>query len=296
MIKGSSTNVGKLLIAMINSLQHRGNDSAGVALYNETSPVSDEYILRIHTQDIVGAASEVATAIAKTGGDIRSIQLHSVNGFGFDRYLVRSSPEHVKRIVDEINSTKIARVLSVGRRMEIIKDVCTVEELDKRFKVANLEGTHGIGHVRFSTESQVDLFHAHPFQSFEYPDIAVVHNGQITNYYKVRGFLERRGHVFETENDSELIVHYVADKLKRGLGLKDALSASVRDLDGPFSYIVSTPDGIGVAKDKLGLRPAVVLECDGLCAIASEEVALRTLECPGEIRNLRPGEVVTWTK
>jgi glutamate synthase domain-containing protein 1 len=281
---------------MMDALQHRGKDSAGVAIYNKSPSASDEYILRLFTQDVIGAASQVSTAIAKAGGDIRSIQLNHVNGFGFDRYLIKARKENLERIVHEVNSTKVSRVLSIGRSMEIIKDVCTVEELDRRFKISDLNGTHGIGHVRFSTESKVDLFHAHPFQSFNYPDIAVVHNGQITNYYKTRDRLERRGHRFETENDSELIVHYVADKLENGSDLEEALSASVKDLDGPFSYIISMSDAIGVAKDKLGLRPALVLESDEIFAIASEEVALRAFDHIGTIRNLRPGEVVTWRR
>lgn len=281
---------------MMDALQHRGKDSAGVAMYNKSSSTDDEYILRIFTRDIIGAASGVATAIAKAGGDIRSIQLNPINGFGFDRYIIRAKKEYLERMVHEINSTKVSRVLSIGHCMEIIKDVCTVEELDKRFKVSDLNGTHGIGHVRFSTESKVDLFHAHPFQSFNYPDIAVVHNGQITNYYKMRDRLERRGHRFETENDSELIVHYVSDRLENGLDLEEALNASVKELDGPFSYIISMPDAIGVAKDKLGLRPALALESDKIFAIASEEVALRILGHTGNIRNLRPGEVVTWRR
>ncbi|MCP8307735.1 MAG: glutamine amidotransferase [archaeon] len=288
--------VGKLLVNMMDALQHRGKDSAGVAMYNKSSSTDDEYILRIFTRDIIGAASGVATAIAKAGGDIRSIQLNPINGFGFDRYIIRAKKEYLERMVHEINSTKVSRVLSIGHCMEIIKDVCTVEELDKRFKVSDLNGTHGIGHVRFSTESKVDLFHAHPFQSFNYPDIAVVHNGQITNYYKMRDRLERRGHRFETENDSELIVHYVSDRLENGLDLEEALNASVKELDGPFSYIISMPDAIGVAKDKLGLRPALALESDKIFAIASEEVALRILGHTGNIRNLRPGEVVTWRR
>jgi glutamate synthase domain-containing protein 1 len=284
---------------MMATLQHRGRDSAGVAVYNKSPPstsTGNEYVLRIFTKDVIGAASEVATAIARAGGDIRSIQLNLVGEYGFDRYVIRAEKEYLEKMVHEINLTKASRVLSIGHYMEIIKDVCTVEELDKRFKVSDLSGTHGIGHVRFSTESRVDLFHAHPFQSFSYPDIAVVHNGQITNYYKIRDKLERRGHKFETENDSELIVHYVADKLENGLDLEEALEASVRDLDGPFSYIISMPDAIGVAKDKLGLRPALVLEGNGIFAIASEEVALRALGYTGTIRNLSPGEVVTWRR
>jgi len=140
----------------------------------------------------------------------------------------------------------------------------------------------------------VDLFHAHPFQAFSYPDVAVVHNGQITNYYKMRAKLEENGRQFDTNNDSELIVHYITNKLEQGLTLKEALDESIKDLDGPFSYIVSTSDAIGVARDKLGLRPALILESQELCAVASEENALRVIGNSGNIRNLKPGESVTW--
>lgn len=287
------TCIGKLLMAMMGALQHRGVDSSGVAIYSKDPLGANEYVLRMFTLDVIGAASKVSTAIAKAGGDIRSIHLYPVSGgHGFDRYQIKADPGDLRKIVDGVNSTDVARVLSVGRHMEIFKDVCSVAEFSERFKAFDLEGTHGLGHVRFSTESQVDLLHAHPFQTFDYPDIAVVHNGQITNYYKVRERLERKGHTFETEN--ELIVHYVADKLGQGLSLKEALGESVKDLDGPFSYIISTSEGLGIARDKLGLRPALVLEGEELSAAASEEGALRALEHDGVIRNLRPGEVITW--
>jgi len=288
--------VGKLLIDMMSALQHRGTDSAGVAIYGKASSSEDEYVLRMFSQDVIGAASKISTAIAEAGGDIRSIHLNPVNGYGFDKYLIKVKKSDLKRAVTSVNSTHVARVLSVGRFMEIIKDVCAVDELDERFEISRLNGTHGIGHVRFSTESQVDLLHAHPFQTFDYPDVAVVHNGQITNYYKIRGKLERKGRLFETENDSELIVHYLAEKLENGFSLETALEESVKDLDGPFSYIISTPNALGAARDKLGLRPALVLEGDRVFAIASEEVALRIFEDKGVIRNLKPGETTTWRR
>lgn len=296
LLLGEDAYVGGLLVRMMSALQHRGTDSTGVAIYGKTPLEKDEYILRIFTRDIIGAASEISTAIAKAGGDIRNIYLNPVNGYGFDKYTIKAQQTTLKGITVSITSTEVAEVLSVGRCLEIIKDVCTVDELDERFKVSSLEGSHGLGHVRFSTESQVDLLHAHPFQAFDYPDIAVVHNGQITNYYKIRERLERKGRHFETENDSELIVHYIADKLEEGFNLKEAMSESVKDLDGPFSYIISTPKAIGVARDKLGLRPAIILEGEKLYAVASEESALRVLGQSGSIRNLQPGEVVAWQK
>lgn len=271
-------------------------DSAGVAIYNNAILNAEEYILHTFTRDVMDATNSVSEVITKAGGTVINLQLNTVNGYGFDKYFVKTDKDNLKAIVRRVKETGVSKVLSAGHCMEIIKDVCSVEEFNERFKVSDMEGTHGIGHVRFSTESQVDLFHAHPFQAFDYPDIAVVHNGQITNYYKMREKMERKGHLFDTENDSELIVHYVADKLEQGINLQDALQESVGDLDGPFSYIISTSEAIGVARDKLGLRPAIVLENEELFAVASEESALRSLGSSGVIYNLKPGEAVTWQK
>lgn len=288
--------VGRLLVRMMSALQHRGTDSAGVAIYSEAPSNENEYKLCMFTKSTIGTASKIYTAITRAGGNIRSTHVNPVNGHGFDEYLIKAEQDDLKRIIESVDSTEVANVISLGRSLKIIKDVCMVKELDKRFKVSGLEGSHGLGHVRFSTESHVDLLHAHPFQTFDYPDIAVVHNGQITNYYKMREKLERKERSFETENDSELIVHFISDKLEQGFSLKEAMVESVKDLDGPFSYIISTPEALGVARDKLGLRPAMILKNEKLYAVASEESALRVLGQSGSIRNLKPGEVITWQK
>lgn len=281
---------------MMENLQHRGKDSAGVAIYDRENVQEDEYIVRVFTKDVVGALSKVSTALATAGADIRSIKINTLRGFGFDKYIVRTTEDRLSDIVEKVNLTGLAKVISIGRKMEIIKDVGVAEELEKNFRISEMHGTHGLGHVRFSTESGVDIFHAHPFQSLKYPDIALVHNGQITNYWKVREKLERKGATFETENDSELIVHYVVEMLKRGLGLQEILKTSVKELDGPFSYIISTADSIGMVRDKLGLRPLLVYEGENLKAAASEESALRIFGNSGKIRGLRPGEVVCWKR
>lgn len=284
------------MIIMMQNLQHRGKDSAGVAVYSRGNVHVDEYIVKVFTKDVVGALSKVSTALAKAGADIRSIKINTLRGFGFDKYIVRISEDRLKDIVEKVNSTGLAKVISIGRRMEIIKDIGVAEELEKNFRISEMYGTHGLGHVRFSTESSVDIFHAHPFQSLKYPDIALVHNGQITNYWKVREKLERKGATFETENDSELIVHYVVEMLKKGLSLQEILKISVKELDGPFSYIISTSDSIGMVRDKLGLRPLLVYEEEKLKAAASEESALRIFGGSGRIRGLRPGEVLCWKR
>ena len=128
--------------------------------------------------------------------------------------------------------------------------------------------------------------------------MAIVHNGQITNYWKMRRRLEQRGFEFTTDNDSELIAVYLADKLAQGVKLQDALSPSIDDLDGTFSFLVSTGDEIGYAKDRLAAKPMIMYEDDDLVAIASEEVSLNRL-FPGKALNTRepaPGTYATWSR
>ncbi len=287
--------LGKYMIKMLESLQHRGEDSAGVAMYwDKKKAKEDEFIVRMLTKDIIGSAGKISTAIAASGGNIRKIRLHPIEGYSFDRYVVKIPEKNLELLSEEVRETGVSEVLSIGRWMEIVKDVGWVRNLDDKFDVSNWVSTHGIGHVRFSTESDVDLLHAHPFQSFSYPDMAVVENGQITNYYKVRDKLAKKGHKFYTENDAELIVHYVAELLANGATLGEALSQSVEELDGPFTYIISTANEIGVVRDKLGLRPGVIMEADNISMIASEEATLRLVGIEGMIRNLRPGEVKVW--
>lgn len=286
--------VGRYLTDMLMNLQHRGSDSAGVAIYASPPASPDEYVFNVVSQDVIGTESKVSTAIANAKGDIRSIHLNTINHHGFNKYVIRARRHDLRAIAENINATGSTKVLSIGRRMEIRKDVCTMRVLDRNFNLSELQGTHGIGHVRFSTESEVDLYHAHPFQSYDFVDMAVVHNGQVTNYIKLREWLERQGCVFETDNDSELIVHFIARQLNNGETLDTALRMSVDELDGPFAYIISTSSAIGVTRDRLGLRPAVYMAGDGFAAVASEEVALRGIRTKDTIHNLKPGEVKTW--
>ena len=158
------------------------------------------------------------------------------------------------------------------------------------------EGTHGIGHVRLATESVVDVSRAHPFWAYGFNDVAIVHNGQITNYFKMKRRLEKRGYQFRTDNDSELIAVYLADKLTAGQVLEQVLEESLTELDGTFSFLVSTKDEIGFAKDPLGAKPMVVLEDDGMIAVGSEEVSLNRLR-PGQALSTYepfPGTFKTW--
>lgn len=122
-----------------------------------------------------------------------------------------------------------------------------------------------------------------------------MHNGQLTNYWSFRRVMERRGHRFVSNCDSELIAVYVADRLDAGDGLEEAMRRSVSELDGVFTYLVATADQLGMAKDTMAAKPMVLYESDGFIALASEEMAIRSI-FPHEIETSDPydGEVRVW--
>lgn len=273
--------VGKYLANMLNGLQHRGTDSAGFAIYGGLNLTENEYMLTV----------EALRNKDKIYGAINSeIKFQEELSDEILRYIIFSSSyDYVRKIVDSLNKIDGVNVLGCGK-YEMIKGTGTVNEVNSKFNVSDKKGTHGLGHVRFSTESCVDSYHAHPFQSYIYPDVCVIHNGQITNCLKLRSVLEKKGHVFSTDNDTEVIVHYIADKLSEGYGLYESLEQSVKDMDGPFTYMISTPNEIGIVKDKLALRPGIVYENGKIFAAASEKVALETLMDGGNVDVLTAGE------
>ena len=101
----------------------------------------------------------------------------------------------------------------------------------------------------------------------------------------MRREFERRGHRFMSNCDSELLAVYTAYNLEHGSTLEDSLRQSIKDIDGVFTYLVSTKDSLGMAKDTMAAKPMVLYESDDLVALASEEVA---------IRSVVPHEIDTW--
>ena len=146
-----------------------------------------------------------------------------------------------------------------------------------------------------ATESDVDIRSAHPYWAYPFLDVSVVHNGQLTNYWNSRRALERKGHRFMSNCDSELIAVYLADAMDRGEDLEESMHRSLSDLDGVFTYVVASQNQLGMAKDYMAAKPMVLYESDEFVALASEEVAIRSV-FPHEIDTIDPyeGEVRVW--
>jgi hypothetical protein len=111
----------------------------------------------------------------------------------------------------------------------------------------------------------------------------------------MRRNFERKGHRFVSNCDSELLAVYTAYNLEHGATLEDSLKQSIEEIDGVFTYLVSTKDALGMAKDSMAAKPMVLFESDKLVALASEEVAIRTV-IDGEIDTRDPydEEVLVW--
>jgi glutamine phosphoribosylpyrophosphate amidotransferase len=185
----------------------------------------------------------------------------------------------------------------MGRSLEIVKQVGSPQNLDATHHVSTWLGSHGIGHTRLCTESIIDLSHSQPFWAHGYPDLATVHNGHITNYHKLRRKYEQRGVRFYTENDSEIIGMYLADRLAEGMTLAEAMKASLIDFDGSFSYFVATPEAVGYARDPFALKPLLFTETETFVALATEEIAIRAaFDGDYEVREAQANEVRVWQK
>jgi glucosamine 6-phosphate synthetase-like amidotransferase/phosphosugar isomerase protein len=205
--------------------------------------------------------------------------------------------EDLKRLADRVEDIRGTEVLSLGHTLEIIKDIGDAQTVASDYGLQSFHGTHGIGHVRMATESDVDISGAHPYWAYPFSDVAVVHNGQLTNYHQWRRRLERAGHRFQSECDSEIIAVYLAERMDGGDSLEDAMRRSLSELDGVFTYLAVTGDALGMAKDELAAKPLVLYEGDDVVALASEEIAIRAV-LDREIDTYDPyeSEVMVWQR
>src|SRR6266498_2357304 len=281
--RDGTRDVGRDMTRMLQSMKHRGPDSTGYALYGQAHDgrvimrytLADSNTTRDFEFDdrIQRHQQQVVTRLKTAGAQIEDVEPET-------EYAYRTTLTYdgdLKDLTDRIEDIPDAEVLSIGRSLEIIKDLGDAETDCDQYGLGGFEGTHAIGHVRMATESDVDISGAHPYWAYPFSDIAVVHNGQLTNYHMWRRRLERLGHRFQSECDSEIIAVYLAQKMDDGLPLETAMKQSLDELDGVFTYLAVTADALGVAKDEMAAKPLVLYESADLVALASEEVAIRAV-------------------
>jgi len=299
---GGSRDVGHDMTRMLQSMKHRGPDSTGYALFG---PHNHAFVMRYKLADandprdfefadhIRHSQALVIARLAKAGAEVHEVEQETDYAYR----VTFSYHDDLKELTDLIEDVRGAEVLSLGHSLEIIKDLGDAETVSTQYDLGHFQGTHAIGHVRMATESDVDISGAHPYWAYPFNDVAVVHNGQLTNYFQWKRRLERSGHRFQSECDSEIIAVYLAEKMSDGASLEDAMRDSLEELDGVFTYIAVTEDALGVAKDEMAAKPLVLYEGGDLVALASEEIAIRAV-VDREIETYDPyeGEVMVWQR
>jgi methylamine---glutamate N-methyltransferase subunit A len=294
--------IGRDMTRMLQSMKHRGPDSTGYALYgphqhhqivmrytlaDANTPRDFEFDGRLERHQRLVLERLKAAGAEILEHERETEYAHRLNlAYGGD----------LKDLTDRIEDIPDAEVLSLGHSLEIVKDLGDAETVSEQYDLNGFNGTHAIGHVRMATESDVDISGAHPYWAYPFNDVAVVHNGQLTNYFQWKRRLERSGHRFQSECDSEIIAVYIAERRSEGLSLETAMKQSLEDFDGVFTYVVVTEDSLGVAKDEMAAKPLVLYESPSLVALASEEVAIRAL-IDHEIDTVDPyeSEVLVWS-
>ena len=300
--RGRSGDIGREMTAMLQAMKHRGPDSSGFALYG--NPDADRFILRfkVAEQEDLAKGFHIQHEMRerKTLVDARLAELgatveHEDQATEYAFRYVMSFDGDLKHLADYLEDIDAVEILSIGHALELIKDLGDAGRVSNQYGLGGFKGTHGIGHTRMATESDVDIRSAHPYWAYPFNDVAVVHNGQLTNYWTFRRAMERRGHRFVSNCDSELIAVYIADRIERGDDLEAAMKRSIGELDGVFTYLVATSDSLGMAKDVMAAKPMVLYESAEFIGLASEEVAIRSV-FPHEIDTTDPyeGEVRVW--
>ena len=275
-------NIGDQMTSMLQSLKHRGPDSTGYALYGGDKGT---HVIRLKVAESVDLETgfdihQIIKQRVKTVNKRLRSMVELINHDQVTPYAYRyefNFTGNMRLLADFLEYIEGVEILSIGSSLELIKDLGDAEKVCAQYKLATFKGTHGIGHTRMATESDVDIRSAHPYWAYPFSDISVVHNGQLTNYWTNRRVLEKKGHRFASNCDSELIAVYLADQLNSGIDLEAAMKQSIEYFDGVFTYLVATKNQLGMAKDVMAAKPLVLYESDDIIAMASEEVAIRTL-------------------
>ena len=174
---------------------------------------------------------------------------------------------------------------SAHRGMGLVSDNFSSKEV-----IARLPGQAAIGHVRYATTGEVALRNVQPlFADFEFGGLAICHNGNLTNSYQLRRRLVRRGSLFQSTSDTEVIVHLIATSLKETV--VDRLIDALRQVQGAYSLVALSQDVMIGVRDPLGVRPLVLGRLGDAWISASETCALDIIGADF-VRDIAAGEIV----
>jgi methylamine---glutamate N-methyltransferase subunit A len=280
--------LGELLVPMLVGMTDRGPDSAGLAVFAATPATATKLSLfQLHgNADWTGFMRALTAALP---GE------HALHDSGQHAVLsTRADIAAVRRHIADHSPGMV--ILSQGHRIDLYKDTGTPGSIADRYGFAKLAGSHAVGHTRMATESAVTPAHAHPFTAGE--DFCLVHNGSLSNPYLVRRKLEPLGIRFETDNDTEAACRFLEWRMREGDSIEKAIDKGFTELDGFFTFLIGTHNGLSLVRDPFACKPAIVAETSDYVAVASEFRSLAHL--PGvsaaKLFEPQPRTIYSWKR
>jgi amidophosphoribosyltransferase len=260
---------------MMESQQIRAQDSTGVAIFNRQPNGDRLYKLNYFRETLDGYKIEEE----------------------------KTTLEKLNKLLVELKrqEPKVA-IISSSKEMKLVKDVGLVRDLDSRYNIRSMKGSHGIGHLRIATSSRVTPYNSHPFSTTVIPDIAVVHNGEITNCSKLRNELELQGYPFYSNCDSEVIAVFIADQILKHGNIERAHYQFIKKADGPFTYLLATDESLALVRDKFGARKGIFGYNQGgdkyppFWAMATDLSALEVVGANMCVEESQPGKPIIFYK
>ncbi len=278
--------LGAMFAPMLIEMSDRGPDSAGIAIYRDSSHDANKITVATTLKDVDW--DEICDQMYRSTGH----QVRSMPNSSHVVLMTDACPDAIADCVAEHDPN--AQVMSVGRMMEIYKEVGAPAEIVERFGIAHMKGSHAIGHTRMATESAVTTAGSHPFSTGR--DMCLVHNGSLSNHNRLRDKLIRHcGVRFRTENDTEVAANYLSHSMHEGYSLHDALENSIADLDGFYTFVAGTSYGFAALRDPIACKPAVLAETEDYVAFGSEYRALAGLPDIEAARVWEPDPAVVYS-
>jgi amidophosphoribosyltransferase len=181
-------------------------------------------------------------------------------------------------------------VASDGQTLRIHKAMGQSSEIFTEPVIASLPGRLAIGHTRYSTAGDTTLVNAQPLLvDCNKGVLALAHNGNLVNAREIRGRLEKRGSIFQTSSDTEVVLHLLAESRCRSV--PEALTEALRQLEGAYSIVLITLDRVIAARDPRGFRPLSMARLGAGVVFASETCAFDLIDAQYD-SEVEPGEMV----
>lgn len=185
--------------------------------------------------------------------------------------------------------------IAVNRERDIYhyKDVGLVNEVFNEEILGKLKGRMAIGHVRYSTAGGSARENVQPLVlRYIKGQLAISHNGNVTNTAEIRKELEHNGAIFQTTADTEIIAYLIARERITSGSIESAVKNAMKRLKGAFSLIVMSPNKMIAARDPWGFRPMSIGKRDNAIIFSSETCAFDAIDAEF-VRDVKPGEIIT---